>query len=99
MDARKSAAFYGSIFGWKIEPQASFEAPGLIGQWVADRPPVPAGGLLAWIAVDDVARVLQLVTANGGAVLEPPSRDAPLLLATIRDPGGNALGIAQHGPD
>jgi len=40
LDLMKSAEFYEKVFGWKIErPYPSFEAPGLIGQWIADRPP------------------------------------------------------------
>jgi hypothetical protein len=43
LDAMSSAAFSEKIFGWKIErPFPSFEAPGLIGQWVTDRQPAPA---------------------------------------------------------
>ena len=38
LDLMESAAFYEKIFGWHIErPHPSFEAPGLIGQWVNDR--------------------------------------------------------------
>jgi predicted enzyme related to lactoylglutathione lyase len=100
-DVVKSAAFYESIFGWRIErPHPSFEAPGLIGQWVADRPASADAGLLAWINVDDMDTALELVGANGGEVLEPPAPDGPSrLLATIRDPGGNVIGLVQHSPD
>jgi predicted enzyme related to lactoylglutathione lyase len=100
MDIGQSAAFYEKIFGWRIEhPHPSFEAPGLIGQWVSDRPAAPDAGLLAWIQVDRIDDTLNLVRTNGGDVLEPPSPDGPeRWLATIRDPGGNVLGIVQHGP-
>jgi predicted enzyme related to lactoylglutathione lyase len=99
LDEMKSAAFYEKIFGWKIErPYPSFESPGLIGQWVSDRPPVRHGGLLAWINVDRIDDTLDAVRASGGEVLEPPSPDGPRWLATIRDPAGNVIGIAQHGP-
>ena len=98
-DLMKSAAFYEQVFGWKVErPYPSFEAPGLIGQWVSDRPPAPEGGVLLWINVDRIDDTLESVRASGGEVLEPPSPDGPRWLATIRDPGGNALGLAQHGP-
>lgn len=98
-DPMKSAEFYEKVLGWHIErPYPSFEAPGLIGQWVSDRPPASDGGLLAWISVDNIDESLDAVGANGGAVIEPPSRDGPRWLATIRDPGGNVVGIAQHGP-
>jgi uncharacterized protein len=99
VDVMQSAAFYEKIFGWKIErPYPSFEAPGLIGQWVDDRPPAAEAGLLAWINVDRIDDALELVRTNGGQVLAPPSADGPRWLATIRDPGGNVLGLAQHGP-
>ena len=50
LDLMTSAAFYEQIFGWKIErPYPSFEAPGLIGQWVDDRAPAPDSGPLIWI--------------------------------------------------
>jgi predicted enzyme related to lactoylglutathione lyase len=99
LDPMKSAEFYETVFGWKIErPYPSFEAPGLIGQWVSDIPVAPVGGLLAWINVDRIDDTLETVRASGGEVVEPPSPDGPRWLATIRDPGGNAIGIVQHRP-
>jgi predicted enzyme related to lactoylglutathione lyase len=99
LDLMKSAVFYEKTFGWKIErPYASFKAPGLIGQWVSDRPPAAEAGLLVWINVDRIDEVLQSVRAGGGEIISPPSPDGPRWLATIRDPAGNMLGIAQHGP-
>jgi predicted enzyme related to lactoylglutathione lyase len=99
LDMAKSAEFYETVFGWRIErPYPSFESPGLIGQWVDDRPPVSGGGLLAWINVESIDKALEAVRSLGGEVLEPPQPDGPRWLATIRDPAGNVLGIAQHGP-
>ena len=65
---------------------------------MTDRPPARDGGLLAWINVDRIDATLESVRASGGEVLDPPSPDGPRTLATIRDPAGNVLGIAQHGP-
>jgi predicted enzyme related to lactoylglutathione lyase len=97
VDPMQSAAFYEKVFGWQIErPYASFVAPGLIGQWVDDRRPAPGAGLMGWWHVDDIESTLQLARANGGEVLEPPSPDGPTrTLATIRDPGGNPIGLVQ----
>jgi predicted enzyme related to lactoylglutathione lyase len=99
-DLVDSATFYSRVFGWQIDPHhPSFDAPGIFGQWVTDRPAAEAAGLLVWIQVDRMTDALEQVRANGGDVLEPPSPDGPTrLLATVRDPGGNALGIVQHGP-
>jgi len=93
----KSALFYEKIFGWRVErPYPSFEAPGLIGQWVDDRPAALKSGLLAWINVNCIDDTLELVRAEGGEVLGLPSADGPRWLATIRDLGGNMLGLVQH---
>ncbi len=97
LDMMKSAAFYEKIFGWQIE-RPYLEAPGLIDQWVDDRPTAADAGLLAWINVDRIDETLDLVRANGCEILEATSADGPRWIATIRDPGGNVLGIVQHGP-
>ena len=37
IDVAQSATFYENVFGWHVEPpHPSFEAPGLIGQWVSE---------------------------------------------------------------
>lgn len=98
VDGMRSAEFYEAVFGWHIErPYASFEAPGLIGQWVEDRPPAPDAGPLLWLAVSDLAATLDRVKAQGGEVIEPPAADGPdRMLATILDPAGNPVGVASH---
>jgi hypothetical protein len=98
-DPMASAAFYEQVFGWRVErPYPSFEAPGIIGQWVDDRPPSADAGILAWISVDRIADALVRVRAAGGETLEEPYADGPnRLLATVRDPAGNAVGLVEHG--
>jgi uncharacterized protein len=97
-DVARSAVFYQRIFGWQVDPpQPGFEAPGLIGQWVTDRPPAPDAGMLAWIQVDRLDTTLALVPANGGEIVQPTFPDGTeRLLAIIRDPAGNAIGLAQN---
>jgi predicted enzyme related to lactoylglutathione lyase len=98
VDPLRSAAFYEAVFGWRIErPHPGFEAPGLIGQWVDDRAPAPDAGPMIWIQVDDIDRALEVVRGNDGEVLELPSPDGPSrMLATIRDPAGNPIGLVRH---
>ncbi len=98
IDIVRSAAFYKAVFGWAIEQtHPGFEAPSLIGQWVTDRQAAPGAGLLAWINVDHLDVALDLVRANGGEVLESPFSDGPdRMLATVSDPGGNAIGLVMH---
>ncbi len=97
-DIDASAAFYEQVFGWRVEQgHASFEAPGIIGQWVEDRPATGDSGILAWIAADDIHEALDRVTAAGGQALEEPYQDGPnRLLAAARDPAGNTIGIVEH---
>jgi predicted enzyme related to lactoylglutathione lyase len=100
VDVQRSAEFYSRVFGWRVDhPHPGFDAPGLIGQWVKDRPPSRDAGLLPWLQVDTMDRALKLVRNFGGDVLEQPTPDGPdRLLATVRDPAGNVLGLVQLGP-
>jgi predicted enzyme related to lactoylglutathione lyase len=99
LDVAASATFYGEVFGWQVDPRESgFEAPGIIGQWVTDRAAGIDSGTLLWIHVDAIDATLELAARCGGEMLEPPSADGPRWLATIRDPAGNVVGLAQHGP-
>jgi predicted enzyme related to lactoylglutathione lyase len=95
LDAGRSAAFYREVFGWKADPNSpSFEAPGMIGQWVIDRAPNSATGPVAWICVDQIGAALIRVQENGGTVLGPPRLDGgERWLAEIDDPAGNRIGI------
>ena len=66
LDVTTSARFYARVFGWQVDPpEAGFEAPGLIGQWVTDRPPAPDAGPVGWIHVHDVRATLDLARDAG----------------------------------
>lgn len=97
LNVQRSAEFYARVFGWHIEhPHPGFDAPGLIGQWVKDRPPARETGMLPWLHVDNMVEAMKLVRAYGGEVLEHPTPDGPdRLLATVRDPAGNVVGLVQ----
>ena len=80
LELGRSAEFYELVFGWRN-----------------DRPPAPDAGPLLWIHVDDIERALRTTVDAGGEVLEQPTPDGPVrILATIRDPAGNAVGLVQH---
>lgn len=97
LDVTTSARFYERLFDWKVDPpEAGFEAPGLIGQWVTDRPPASDAGPVGWIHVSDVRRTLEEAQAAGAALCEGPTPDGPRLLASFADPAGNLVGIVQH---
>jgi hypothetical protein len=97
LNVQKSSEFYARVFGWHIEhPHPGFDAPGLIGQWVTDRAPTRDAGMLPWLHVDNMDAAMKLVRAHGGEVLEHPTPDGPdRLLATVRDPAGNVVGLVQ----
>jgi uncharacterized glyoxalase superfamily protein PhnB len=100
-DITTSARFYERVLGWEVNPGRSgagsgFEAPGLIGQWITDRPPAPDAGPVMWIAVDDVARTLAQAREAGAVPCQEPTLDGPRVLASFSDPAGNLIGIAGH---
>ena len=95
IDAAASAAFYEAVFGWSVDLDgAAFEAPGVIGQWVTDRPATSTAGPLVWFAVDSLGTALLKTVGSGGTVRRGPWRDqGTRWLAEIEDPAGNALGL------
>lgn len=97
LDINTSAHFYARLFGWEVDPpEAGFEMPGLIGQWITDRPPAPDAGPVGWIHVADVRRTLSEAQAAGATVHDGPTPDGPRLLASFTDPAGNLVGIVEH---
>ena len=98
LDVTTSARFSARVFGWQVDPpEAGFEAPGLIGQWVTDRPPAPDAGPVGWIHVHDVRATLDLARDAGATPGEGPMPDGPRVLASFADPAGNLVGIVEHG--
>ncbi len=98
-DVAASIAFYEAVLGWHGESaHASFEAPGLIGQWTTELAPGPAGPV-PWFAVDDLFPTLTRVTESGGTVRGDPVLDqGERWLVEIEDPSGNRLGLVAPAP-
>jgi predicted enzyme related to lactoylglutathione lyase len=46
--------------------------------------------------VDSVAATIELITANGGEIVQPIGADAPEITARFSDPGGNVIGLYQQ---
>jgi predicted enzyme related to lactoylglutathione lyase len=96
-DQTRAAVFYHAVFGWDVEQHhPDFTAPGLIGQWVTDRPPAPDAGPVLWIHVADMYAALKRVREHGGQVLDLSADGPTRELATITDPEGNRIGLASH---
>ncbi len=98
----RSAAFYTSVFGWKVRTRvdgstAFDDGVGEVsGTWKTGRPPMRDVGLLIYIMVDSVADTIEKVVANGGEIVQPIGADAPEITARFRDPAGNILGLYQQ---
>ena len=101
-DIARSAEFYQNVFGWKIRKRgdgatAFDDGVGEVsGTWVLGRPAASMPGLLFYIMVDDVAKTVDEVIANGGKVVQPIGADAPEITARFLDPGGNVIGLYQQ---
>lgn len=106
LDARASAEFYESVFGWDIRhkdsgrPSFIHRGADLTGAWVTGRRIASDPGLLAYIWVDDLAATIEKIRSSGGQVVESPRLDAPEgeWIATFRDPAGNVMGLYQERP-
>jgi predicted enzyme related to lactoylglutathione lyase len=97
-DVTTSARFYERVFAWRVDPpESGFEAPGLIGQWVTDRPAASDAGPVGWIHVPDVRRTLRQAEEAGADLRDGPVPDGPRELASFVDPAGNLVGIVAHG--
>ncbi len=102
IDARRSAAFYQDVFGWKLrgedadEPKFSDQTGHLIGKWVTGRAISRRPGLLPFIYVDRIDDVVKRVAPNGGEIVKAPYREGNLWVSLIRDPAGNFLGVWQE---
>lgn len=94
-DVAASARFYEAVFGWHSDLEwAAFEAPGLIGQWITDRPAAPDAGPVLWLHVADLGASLARCVSAGGAVRAVPRLDGgERWLAELADPAGNRVGI------
>jgi len=69
---------------------------GVSGVWRLGRKAVTSADMLISIMVDDAVATLELITANGGKVIEPIGRHLPEITARFTDPSGNLWGIYQH---
>lgn len=96
-DIPTSARFYAEVLGWSVDPPDSgFEAPGLIGQWITDRAPVPDAGPVMWMHVADVVHTLEAARRAGAVLRDGPTPDGPRVLGSFSDPAGNLVGVAAH---
>ena len=97
-DVPESAAFYRTVFGWRL--RGSADAPSfsdgtghVIGHWRTDLPVAGQAGVLPYIYVTDLDATLATAADVGASVVTPPYPEGSLRVATISDPAGNVIGI------
>ena len=102
VDPNESARFYEHVFGWTVEghetnrPSFRDGTGHVAGAWVTDKEPSRTAGLLPYIYVETIDVTTDLIQAQGGEIIEPPSPEGNLLIGTFRDPAGNVLGLWQE---
>jgi uncharacterized protein len=99
LDPLKSAIFYEKVCGWKIEQRDTndfrFAEPSgqLIGSFKTGGTISRKPGLLPYIYISGVKKAMKCVTKFGGKIVKPPYNEGNLLVAIIRDPAGNLIGL------
>ena len=106
-DQEKSGAFYGELFGWKIEDPG----PDYGGYLNFVKDEVPVAGCMkndgqsgmpdvwsVYLATEDAAATVDAAVANGGGVIVPAMDVMELgRMAVVTDAGQAAIGIWQPG--
>jgi len=102
-DPRRSAAFYQAVFGWELRGAAddpSFQdgTGHVIGHFMRDLAVAGEAGVQPYIYVESIDDTLEKLGARGAELVTEPYPEGDLWVATFRDPGGNVIGVWQHGP-
>jgi len=100
-DPARSAEFYQAVFGWEIRgtPDSLSFSDGtghVIGHWRTDLPAAGEAGIRPYIYVTQLDDVLRKAVEQGAEVVTPPYPEGSLVIATVRDPAGNVIGIWQE---
>ena len=101
--AEDAAAFYSSIFRWKVRPRGdgnlAFDDSGSVsGTWVKESDRRPNERTRVYIMVDSIATVLPEIARAGGRVLTPRTEIGPGMgsFAAFADPVGNEFGLYEE---
>jgi predicted enzyme related to lactoylglutathione lyase len=98
-DLRQSAAFYGGVFGWKIEERPDglrfADRDGLLIGGFGLGPPQREERLVCYFYVEDLDAAIARAVAAGGEVVAPPAAQPDIRVARLHDPAGNLIGLWQ----
>jgi uncharacterized protein len=92
----KSAAFYSSLFGWKISsgPPAMIEGAGITGH-LNSLGHEPLNYTVVYVGVDDIKSYIAQAVALGATTLVGPIAIPTGQFAWIKDPTGTTVGLWQ----
>ncbi len=102
-DARRSAAFYERVLGWRVDDRGGgdFRFDGgdgrVIGRWVTERGAGRDAGVVPFIYVDGIDAVVARVADAGGEVVRAVYAEGDVRVARLRDPAGNLIGVWEFG--
>ncbi|HEX4823586.1 MAG TPA: VOC family protein [Candidatus Polarisedimenticolaceae bacterium] len=101
--AEDAAAFYESIFRWKVRPRGdgnlAFDDNGSVsGTWVKGSDRTPDERTRVYIMVDNIRESLEQIEAAGGRVLTFRTDIGPGMgtFAVFADPVGNEFGLYEE---
>ncbi|HEX4795245.1 MAG TPA: VOC family protein [Humisphaera sp.] len=98
-DLRASAEFYGKVLGWKIDvsdplkPKFADQGNHMIGRWVASLTVAREPGFMPYFYVEQIHQAVERAAGAGGQVVKSPSLEGDTIIAKLRDPSGNLIGI------
>jgi len=101
--AQDAAAFYSSIFGWKVRERgdgnlAFDDSGGVSGTWVKEQDRTPDERTRVYIMVDSITESLAAIQKAGGKVLTARTDIGPGMgaFAVFADPVGNEFGLYEE---
>ena len=99
---QQSAEFYQRAFGWQTRRRGdgslAFDdtVNEVSGTWVVGRPIAAEPGLMVYIMVGNAALAVDAIVSAGGEIVKAVDPKAREVVATVRDPAGNLIGIYQQ---
>lgn len=104
-DPRKLAAFYGTLFGWRMEEMEgldywrihldSIDTPGVAGG-LTYRPLADTKGWLQFVEVESIDESIALAEKMGARVVRPKTAvPRTAWVAVLADPSGNVFAVCQ----
>jgi uncharacterized protein len=93
-DAGATSAFYGGLFGWRIDESGDYRMIDGDKGGVWDSSAMGGGSYaIFYVQVDDVKATIDKATELGAKVVVPFTDNGPLEFAHLQDPQGSRFGV------